>query len=89
RHPGPPVPAGISPVTTADIETDPASGTGTGTTVAVSDLLLRSGPSSNEAVLLVVPTGAALVLTGETSAGFLGVSYGGVTGWADSAYLNA
>lgn len=87
--PAPPVPAGVASVATADTGIDPATGTGTGTTVAASEFLLRSGPSSDDAVLLVVPAGAVLGLTGEASAGFLGVSYGGVTGWADAAYLNA
>ena len=56
---------------------------------ATTDLNLRAGPNPEEAILLVVPAGAALTTTGETSNGYLGVVYEGQTGWADGAYIGA
>ncbi len=56
---------------------------------ATADVELRAGPGAGEPVLLVVPAGADLAPTGEATAGFLGVSYQGTTGWIDAAYLAA
>lgn len=66
---------------------EPATATGTATTT--DDATLRSGPSSAETVLLVVPAGASLDLTGETSGGYLGVVYGDQMGWVDAAFLTS
>ena len=57
------------------------------TATTTADLNLRSGPGADQAVLLVIPNGAPVALTGEASGGYLGVSYNGTTGWADAAYL--
>ncbi|MDP9363914.1 MAG: hypothetical protein M3Q10_06760, partial [Chloroflexota bacterium] len=54
---------------------------------ATADLLLRAGPNVDAPMLLTVPVGAAVSLSGEASGGFLGVSFEGVAGWADAAYL--
>jgi len=59
----------------------------TGGAVTTSDLNLRAGPSIADAVLLVMPPGASLTLTGEMSNGFAAVIYAGTSGWASVDYL--
>jgi uncharacterized protein YraI len=65
---------------------DPGSGNA-GTAYTTSSLNLRTGPSLNRAVILVMPAGAAITLTGEARNGFAGVDYNGTTGWASQDYL--
>jgi uncharacterized protein YraI len=65
---------------------DPGSGNA-GTAYTTSSLNLRTGPSLNRAVILVMPSGAAVTLTGEARNGFAGVDYNGTTGWASQDYL--
>src|SRR5699024_4226316 len=48
---------------------------------------LRSGPNTSSAVLAVIPNGASVALTGQSTNGFRSVSYAGRTGWAFEAYL--
>ena len=55
--------------------------------VTTADLNLRAGPSYNDAVLLVIPAGIPLTLTGDWSEGFAGVTYQGQYGWVDSSWL--
>jgi len=55
--------------------------------VTTVDLNLRAGPSYADAVLLVIPIGTLLTLTGEWSEGFAGVTYEGQYGWVDSTWL--
>ena len=50
-------------------------------------LNLRSAPRSDSSVIMVMPAGATVTVTGEARNGFLPVSYGGRTGWAHSSYL--
>ncbi|MFN8592051.1 MAG: SH3 domain-containing protein [Thermomicrobiales bacterium] len=57
--------------------------------VATADLNLRAGPSYDDAVLTVIPAGTALTPTGDFSAGFAGVTYGGQFGWVDTTWLGA
>jgi uncharacterized protein YraI len=57
--------------------------------VTTADLNLRAGPSFGDAVLMVIPAGAALAPTGEWSQGFVGVTYEGNYGWVDSGWLAA
>ena len=57
--------------------------------IATADLNLRAGPSFGDAVLTVIPAGAALVATGEWSQRFAGVTFNGQSGWVDSAWLGA
>ena len=57
--------------------------------VTTADLNLRAGPSFADAVLMVIPAGAALAPTGEWSQGFVGVTYDGNYGWVDSGWLAA
>lgn len=81
---------GLQEVTAAQPAAAPAAeGVAPGEGFATSDLNLRAGPSFEDAVLLVIPGGAALSTTGETSNGFLGVVYNGQVGWADGAYVGA
>jgi uncharacterized protein YraI len=60
-----------------------------GSAVTTSGLNLRSGPSTDYGVILVMPNGAWVTLTGASQNGFLGVTYGGATGWASGDYLDA
>src|SRR5688500_4906064 len=46
------------------------------------DLNLRDGPGLGFAVLLVMPVGASVTVTGDPEAGFYPVAYGGTAGWA-------
>lgn len=63
-------------------------GGNTGTATTTSDLNLRSRASTNSSVLLVMPSGATVQLTGQSSSGFLGVTYRGTSGWASAQYLD-
>lgn|GEM_PF-1758927 len=66
---------------------DPGSGNA-GSAATTSSLNLRSGASTSSSVILVMPSGASVTLTGRTSRGFSGVTYQGTTGWASSTYLS-
>jgi uncharacterized protein YraI len=66
---------------------DVASGP-TGTRYVVDGRLnLRNGPGTSYGVVLVMPDGAAVSLTGEVSNGFSKLTYNGTTGWAATQYL--
>jgi uncharacterized protein YraI len=52
------------------------------------DLNLRSGPSTSESILDVMPAESSVTLTGNGKNGFVSVSYGGVSGWAYETYLD-
>jgi uncharacterized protein YraI len=66
------------------------SNSASGGTATIFDgaLNLRSGPGTGYGVLLVMPNGATVTLTGETSGGFSKVTYNGTTGWAYSGFLS-
>jgi uncharacterized protein YgiM (DUF1202 family) len=66
---------------------DPGSGNA-GTAYTTSSLNLRSGPSTSDRVLLVMPSGAEVTLTGADRNGFLGVNFNGTRGWASSQYIS-
>ncbi len=70
--------------------TDPAPvpGSGDGNVRVISDLNLRSGPSTSNAVLAVMPAGSFVTLTGDSANGFLAVSFNGIDGWAYASYLD-
>ncbi|MCD6033849.1 MAG: hypothetical protein K0S78_6035, partial [Thermomicrobiales bacterium] len=78
---------------TAPIETLPAPAASPSEVpanpITTADLNLRAGPSFADAVLMVIPAGAALAPTGEWSQGFVGVTYAGNYGWVDSGWLAA
>lgn len=61
--------------------------TGGRTAVATSDLNMRSGPGLGNTVILVIPNGATVSLTGQASNGFLQVTYSGRTGWSSQEWL--
>ncbi|MDQ4100243.1 MAG: SH3 domain-containing protein [Chloroflexota bacterium] len=58
----------------------------TGTTTA--NLNMRSGPSTNYAVILVIPRGASVTIDGDPRSGFYPVSYGGRSGYASASYIS-
>ena len=67
--------------------TGTSGGTTTGARTATDDLNLRAGPGTGEAVLLVIPAGASVTVTGAAAGEWLPVRYAGVAGWAFAAYL--
>jgi uncharacterized protein YraI len=65
-----------------------SSGGPTGTRYVTGGALnFRSGPSTGDSVIGVLPNGAAVQLTGEQANGFARVTYNGRSGWAFAAYL--
>ena len=66
---------------------DFTGGGGSGSTAVLSALNLRTGPSTSDSVILIMPEGSSVDLTGDEANGFLGVIYDGIFGWAYSAYL--
>ena len=68
------------------LATRPAEvGAASATTTAA--LNLRSGPGISNSVLLVMPAGAAVEVTGAAQTGFLPVTYRGTSGFASSDFL--
>jgi uncharacterized protein YraI len=65
----------------------PAAVSGASVKVIDGALNLRSSASTDADVLLVLDDGAELMLTGEASGGYLGVSFNGASGWAFGSYL--
>lgn len=63
--------------------TAPAAGTARTTT----SLNFRTGPSTADPIIAVIPAGTTVTLTGESSNGFLSVSYNGRNGWAYAPFL--
>ncbi|MEA2584843.1 MAG: hypothetical protein QOF33_2928 [Thermomicrobiales bacterium] len=61
---------------------------GGGDATTTSDLNLRSGPSTADDVLRVMPPGAAVTIDGEPENGFYPVTYQGTSGWAYGGYLD-
>lgn len=77
---------------TSAAEQPPSSlptGSGGGSATTTTALNLRAGPSTADRVLLVIPAGAGVDLTGDQQNGFLGVIYNGQRGWAYGDYLRA
>jgi uncharacterized protein YraI len=67
---------------------DGGGGGGGGSTRVLSALNLRSGASTSSSIVLVMPEGAYVDLTGDSQNGFLGVVYRGTYGWAYADYLD-
>lgn len=69
----------------------PSTTTGaTGTTTVIDGPLnLRSGPSTGNSSITLMPYGASLSLTGEVSGDWVRVVYNGTTGWAHAGYLGS
>jgi uncharacterized protein YraI len=69
-------------------ETVPVGDGVTGSAMVVDgDLNLRTGPSLQHPVVLVMPDAAMVELRGEPQGGFSPVSYAGTSGWAFTAFL--
>jgi len=64
-------------------------GGATGAATVTEDLNLRTGPSTSDGVILVMPAGATLTRTGNAANGFVSVDYNGNGGWAYEAYLSS
>ncbi len=60
---------------------------GDSVTTTTANVNLRQGPHTAQAVILVIPAGRQVVLTGAVAAGYHQVRYNDVTGWVSSAYL--
>jgi uncharacterized protein YraI len=68
------------------LATRPAEvGAASATTTAA--LNLRSGPAMSNSVLLVMPSGAAVEVTGNPQSGFYPVAYRGTSGFASGSFL--
>ena len=59
------------------------------TRVATTDLNLRAQPSTDSAVLTVIPAGKSVSVTGGNQSGFLPVTFSGVTGFAYAEFLGS
>ncbi|HEV2088306.1 MAG TPA: SH3 domain-containing protein [Cryptosporangiaceae bacterium] len=62
--------------------------TPTGTAVTTANLNLRDGPSLNDRVVVTMPVGAVVTLTGETQNGYRSVTWSGYSGWAHPDWLD-
>jgi len=71
------------------LDTDGSGASASETLYVTEDLNLRASPSTSAEVLLVMPAGAAVDVTGSEDNGFTPVSYSGQDGWAYSAYLSS
>lgn len=82
------VPSGDGPASTDDATSD--GGLRVGCSLrATSDLNLRAGPSTADAILHVIPAGDLVTLLVVTpTSGFYDVSHGGADGWASASYLD-
>jgi hypothetical protein len=63
------------------------AGNNPGKTV-VTDLNLRSGPTTSATVITQIPLGSMVTLTGQTQNGFVAVDFDGKKGWCSAAYLS-
>lgn len=67
-----------------------SSGAGsTGTAVTTSSLNMRTGPSTGDGIILIIPSGASVTLTGESANGFLSIEYDGWQGWAYGEFISS
>jgi uncharacterized protein YraI len=89
----PPAPVDAAPVDAVPVDPAPAdpapvdSGL-SGSATTTDTLNLRAGPSMDDVILLDMPPGAGVTLTGGAANGFLEVTYNGTTGWALGEYLS-
>ena len=58
-----------------------------GSATTTADLNLRSGPGTDHPVVLVMPAGSTVTVTGASTNGFAPVAYQGTYGWASEFYL--
>ena len=66
----------------------PPAVSGESATVIGGALNLRSEPDLGSSVLTILPGDAQVTLTGNSSNGFLSVSYNGIEGWAAAEYIS-
>lgn len=78
--------SGQTPAPTTPAPTQPPASGGK-TAVATDDLNMRTGAGLGNPVLLVIPRGATVTLTGQASNGYLQVTYSGRTGWSAQDWL--
>ena len=71
-------------LTTGGGGTPPTDGT---SGIVTTGLNLRASSSISAAVLLVIPSGATIGITGAVANGFLPVTYDGTPGWASAMYI--
>ncbi len=76
-------PPPVAPAPTA-VPSKPAT---TGTGKVTEALNLRSQASTSSGVIMVMPAGATVTLTGRTSGDFLQLKYSGKTGWAHKNWI--
>jgi uncharacterized protein YraI len=94
-EPGNVAPAGVDPQTApsgsgVDVDVTPSTGDPGDedtATVGGGDLNLRSGASTSDSVLTVIPDGATITLLGETANGFARIRFDGIEGWAWASCL--
>jgi uncharacterized protein YraI len=60
-----------------------------GSATVTSALNLRAGAGTGYSVLTVMPSGATVSLNGDSSNGFLSVTYQGMSGWAYADFLSS
>lgn len=80
------VSSGSAPAPTTPAPTQPPATSGR-TAVATDALNMRSGAGLGNPVILVIPRGGTVSLTGKASNGYLQVTYNGRTGWSSDDYL--
>ncbi len=67
---------------------DPTGGdTAPGSATVTSDLNLRSRSGTDHSIVLVMPAGSTVTVTGESTNGFTPVAYQGTYGWASETHL--
>ncbi|HVH41243.1 MAG TPA: M12 family metallopeptidase [Labilithrix sp.] len=80
--------AGIAQLYEAEVLAVPDEKAPGGNVAKTSDAVnLRTGPSTNDDVILVIPAGSTVLLTGKSQNGFLSVSYADKTGWLYGQYI--
>lgn len=78
----------VDPVTPPDDSSGDGSAPGGGMAVTTSELNLRDGPSSDQAVLTVMPSGVMVEIVGDAQNGYSPVVYNGEVGWAAVEFLD-
>lgn len=66
----------------------PQNVSGQSAAVTTDYLNLRTGPSMDESIITVMPTGASVSLDGGSQNGFLSLSYNGSWGWAHGDWIS-
>jgi uncharacterized protein YraI len=69
------------------LDTGTTTGLSRKTAIIADDVNMRTGPSTNRAVLTEIPAGMPVYLLGDRQNGFRSVSYGSEVGWISEDYL--